>query len=130
MKYDIEKISYEKFCDRKATARTNFMSDDVQPWLFDWERINKNQCWYCRYGTYVYLRSYNTIVAKYNITTHVVSILGYFSATTCQHVNKFIRLMDEIYDVYIVRYLYERSDRIAYIDYCNNIICKWYKSLK
>lgn len=130
MKYEIEKISYEKFCDAKARARKNFMDENVKPWLFDWKRINKNQCWYCCFGTNVYLRSYNTIVAKYNTKTGVVSVLNYFSATTCQHISKFIGLMDEIYGVDMIRYLYERSDRIAYIDNYDNVIIKWDKRLK
>lgn len=128
--FAVEKISYSRFCDRKGKARQNFMSDDTKPWLFDWHRINKNQCWYSRFGTDIYLKSYNTIVAKYNTTTRIVSVLGYFSATTCQHVNKFIKLIDKIYGVDMVRYLYERSDRIAYIDYYDNTIIKWDKRLK
>jgi hypothetical protein len=36
------------------------------------------------------LRSYNTIVATYNIETDKVTVNGWYSATTARHINAFL----------------------------------------
>ena len=56
------------------------------------------------------LRSYSTYVAMYDRFTDTVYVFDYYSATTSQHVAKFIR-STEAKSVY---YLYKRSDNTGY----------------
>lgn len=61
--------------------------------------------------TYVYmLKSYNTYVAMIKVSTQRAYVFNYYSATTCQHVAKFLK---DYYanDVY---YLYKRSDNTGF----------------
>lgn len=61
---------------------------------------------------YYRLRSYNTIVACLldTLKGRTVFVFDYWSATTCQHISKFITE----YSVFRVCYLYHRSDRVVY----------------
>ena len=131
MKFDIEKIKYSSFKKGAEYGTKNFdYMRNCLPYDLKWNRINKYSCWYTRVGLIVYLKSYNTIVADYDITLKTIRVFSYYSATTCQHVTNFIRLMRDMYHVSTVLYLYERSDRIAFIDYDANTIYKWDKRLK
>jgi hypothetical protein len=56
------------------------------------------------------LKSYNTIVALYNPYTDTVYVLGYWSATSCKHIAKWIEKLDAQH----VYYLYKRSDHTGY----------------
>ena len=41
------------------------------------------------------LRSYNTIVATYDIETDKVTVNGWYSATTARHINAFLSHLDK-----------------------------------
>lgn len=58
--------------------------------------------------TFTVLKSYNTIVAAYLHELDRVLVLGNYSATTWQHVNKFIKSCAP----WDVRYLCKRSDNL------------------
>lgn len=75
-------------------------------------RLNTCTAWYktIKQGNYNYtiLKSYNTIVALYSSRTGNLYVYNYYSATTSQHVSKFIKKMCPSR----VMYLYERSDKV------------------
>lgn len=131
MRNDIFKISYSYFKNTNETRRKIF--DEIVeliPYNADWKRIKHNSCYVVKVRDYVFLKSYNTIVAYYNTFTRGIIIYDYYSPTTCQHISKFMRLIEDSgYDISTVSYLYERTDRIACIDKDFNYITKWYKSL-
>lgn len=131
MKTNIIKISeneFNYFCEK---ARERFNKDcEKIPYDAKWQRIKYNSCYVVKVRDYVFLKSYNTIVAQYNTFSRHLKIYDYYSATTCQHVSKFQRFLRENgYDILVKAYLYKRNDRIAGIDYDFEHIIKWYKSL-
>ncbi len=71
---------------------------------------------------WIILRSYSTIVAAFSCVSGTVYVRDYYSATTVQHVTKFMQKISA--DFYIVRiaYLYKRSDNIAAIYYRNSSV--------
>lgn len=71
---------------------------------YTWKRIKYNQCWYtdfiCDNNThYIILKSYNTVVAVYNVSKNKLVEYSKYSTTTSQHVCKFAREMMEIYHI-------------------------------
>ena len=54
-----------------------------------WKRLAKCQAWYKEDGDFIWLKSYNTIVAVYNKVADIVISYGRYSATTYQHIRKF-----------------------------------------
>ena len=70
------------------------------------------------------LKSYNTFVALYKKSSGTVFCFDYYSATTQQHFNKFIKWLEENGELVMRKtYLYKRSDRyieIAHKDRCNS----------
>lgn len=58
----------------------------------------------------IILTSYNTRVAVLDLDNKVFYVLDYYSATTYQHIYKFIDLFKN--DIKTVVWLYERSDRV------------------
>lgn len=132
MKYDTIKMSYNEFRDFCKTAAKIFDERvDLIPDNAEWKRIKYNSCYFVKVQEYVFLKSYNTIVAYYDTFSRNIIIYGYYSSTTCHHVSKFMRLLNESgYEIDIITYLYERSDQIACIDNQFQYITKWYKSLK
>ena len=70
------------------------------------------------------LKSYNTFVALYRTSSGTVFCFDYYSATTQQHFNKFIKWLEEHgYLVMRKTYLYKRSDRyimISHKDRCSS----------
>lgn len=131
MKYDTIKMSYNEFKDWCKTACEIFDEKvELIPYNANWKRIKYNSCYFVKVRDYVFLKSYNTIVAYYDTFSRDIKIYDYYSATTCQHVTKFMRLLNEYgYEIDTITYLYERSDRIACIDNQFQYITKWYKSL-
>ena len=76
--------------------RENLNADDFVT------RLNKCQAWYTSdspYDEYVYLKSYNTIVACYCVNQHTLISFGRYSSTTYQHVRKFRNAMAESYRI-------------------------------
>lgn len=67
----------------------------------------------------IVLKSYNTFVAHYDIDNGIIYVYDYYSATTSQHISKFIKFCRENYCVCEVRYLYERSDKMIVWDIRN-----------
>ena len=63
----------------------------------DWTRLYKCTAWYRNTDDYVFLKSYNTIVAVYDKADGITYVYGRYSATTYQHVRKFRNLMWEKY---------------------------------
>lgn len=61
---------------------------------------------------WIILRSYSTIVAAYSCGSATVYVRDYYSATTAQHVTKFMRKISTDFDITRVVYLYKRSDNI------------------
>lgn len=132
MMYDVQKISenqFNYFCEK---AREKFNKDcEKIPSDAKWQRIKYNSCYVVKVRDKVFLKSYNTIVAQYDIFAHNLKVYDYYSATTSQHVGKFERFISENgYDIFVKTFLYKRNDRIASIDYDFGCITKWYKSLK
>ena len=68
---------------------------------------------------WIILRSYSTIVAAYSCGSESVYVRDYYSATTVQHVTKFMRKISTNFDIARVAYLYKRSD---------NIVVKYYRN--
>lgn len=70
------------------------------------------------------LKSYNTFVALYKKSSGTVFCFDYYSVTTQQHFNKFIKWLEENGELVMRKtYLYKRSDRyieVAYKDRCNS----------
>ena len=58
---------------------------------FEWKRINRCQAWYYHDTNtdLVWIKSYNTIVAVYDVYAGVLVSLGRYSMTTYQHIRKF-----------------------------------------
>ena len=82
--------------------------------FFEGAVISKGRLLHCKadmreFKQHVILRSYATIVAIYDKPTATLYVLGNYSSTTWQHVNKFIKSLP-----YLIRvvYLCERSDRV------------------
>lgn len=72
------------------------------------------------------LRSYNTFVAVYHYSTGTVICFDYYSATTQQHFNKFIKWLEENGQLVMRKtYLYKRSDRYIEISHKNR--CNSYR---
>ena len=129
--YDVFKISYTNFKNWSENGRKIFDEKiKLIPYDAEWKRIKYNSCYVVKVRDYVFLKSYDTIVAYYNTFTRDVRVYDYYSATTCQHVTKFKRLIEECgYDIATVSYLYERGDRIACVHNQFQCLTKWYKSL-
>lgn len=127
----VQKISENRFNYFCEKARERFNRDcEKIPCDAKWQRIKYNSCYVVKVRDNVFLKSYNTIVAQYNIFTHNLKVYDYYSATTCQHVGKFERFISENgYDIFVKTFLYKRNDRIASIDYDFDCTTKWYKSL-
>lgn len=127
----VQKISENQFNYFCKKARKKFDKDCEQiPYDAKWHRIKYNSCYVVKVRDYVFLKSYNTIVAQYNTFTRNFKVYDYYSSTTCQHVSKFERFLNENgYDIAVKSYLYKRNDRIAFVDYDFEYITKWYKSL-
>ena len=70
------------------------------------------------------LRSYSTYVAVYHHSTGTAICFDYYSPTTQQHFNKFIKWLEENGELVMRKtYLYKRSDRyieLAHKDRCNS----------
>lgn len=78
--------------------------------------------WYYDYGNVIILKSYNTYVAVYMKNISTLYVFDYYSATTSQHVSKFIKIVNPIY----VTYLYRRSDRVIERAYSKvNGVSEW-----
>ena len=131
MKNKIYKISENEFNYFCKKARKSFNKDcEKIPYDAKWQRIKFNSCYVVKVRDYMFLKSYDTIVAQYNTFNRNLKVYDYYSATTCQHVSKFERFLNENgYHVSIKAFLYKRNDRIVYIDYDFQQITKWYKSL-
>ena len=80
-------------------------------------RLDYCTAWIYENGDYSVLKSYNTIVAIFCRNNHVLIADGFYSKTTSKHIAKFRNTMDEWYGIDELVYLYERSDRIAHMDY-------------
>ena len=71
---------------------------------------------------WIILRSYSTIVAAYSCASGTVYVRDYYSATTVQHVTKFMQKISTDYDITRVAYLYKRSDNIVIRHFRNSDI--------
>lgn len=93
-------------------------------------RLNSCTAWYKRVtkGNYSYtiLKSYNTIVALYSSRTGNLYVYNYYSATTSQHISKFIRNICPSR----VMYLYERSDKVIEVDYVTGKVTRSNKIIR
>lgn len=79
------------------------------------------------------LMSYATFVAYYDVETHTVVVFDSYSATTTQHVWKFIKTMNHEYVVTLIQFPYERKDHLIHIyDYyiTGNKHCDYLKMSK
>ena len=98
--YDAEKYGY------LVNAREEFE-------LTEWFKIPPKRLYHCtawyytdRYG-WVWLKSYNTIVAVYVPEDDTVYSFGRYSSTTYQHVRKFRNMMPNYYNTKEVNIEYE-----------------------
>lgn len=69
---------------------------------------------------WIILRSYSTIVAAYSCASGTVYVRDYYSATTVQHVTKFMQKISTDFYIICVVYLYKRSDDIVVRYYRNS----------
>lgn len=131
MMYDVIKMSYGNFKDWSENGRKIFDEKiKLIPYDAEWKRIKYNSCYVVKVHDYVFLKSYNTIVAYYSTFTRDVRIYDYYSNTTSHHIYKFMHLIREAgYEIDSVLYLYERRDRIACVHNQFQCLTKWYKSL-
>lgn len=76
---------------------------------------------------WIILRSYDTIVAAYSLGSMTVYIRDYYSATTVQHISKFVARMRDEHVLECVVYLYHRSDNIVLVYTPGNkyVVRKW-----
>ena len=58
-------------------------------WRDTEHRVNCCQAWFVTTPAHMILKSYNTIVAVYDMKTGVLFSIGRFSSTTYQHIRKF-----------------------------------------
>lgn len=72
---------------------------DSMHWQHAWKRLYNCTAEYAETEHYIFLRSYNTIIAVYSkIDRNVYDYLRYvygYTATSCQHVHKFVRKCSE-----------------------------------
>lgn len=66
--------------------------------ILEWKRLNFCNAWYTHTKNYVVLKSYNTIVAFYDVNSSILydvlrCVYGYTS-TSSQHISKFRYLFD------------------------------------
>lgn len=66
--------------------------------ILEWKRLNYCNAWYTHTENYVVLKSYNTIVAFYDVSSRILyDILRYtygYTSTSSQHISKFRYLFD------------------------------------
>ena len=90
-------------------------------------QLNYCTAWYktvtTKNGSYEILKSYSTIVALCSYRTGTLYVFDYYSATTSQHISKFIKYIAPSRIVY----LYDRSDRV--LEY-NRITHEHWKTTK
>ena len=76
---------------------------------------SKSRLYYCtawiiepNFSDFLILQSYSTIVAAFQLSTGILWVFGYYSATTAQHVAKFHKLL--LYEYNICRNYQRRAN--------------------
>lgn len=71
------------------------LRDSIDKYGDDWKQLYHCTAWTRSTDDFVFLKSYNTIVAVYDKMDGVTYVFGRYSMTTYQHIRKFRNLMWE-----------------------------------
>lgn len=128
MKNTIKGITLDEW-QRQFTVMWDYYLRSIGTQSYD----DTTQLYHCTadleiYRDYVLLTSYSTLVAIYHIPSKTVLIRGRYSATTDQHVHKFLKwLRTYQYEVQYTVFDYVKSNREIGYDLWDCGVIKYYK---